>query len=105
MISTKVVYNLEKPSDVPVCFLLVDFKHHFCVMSIYHVSKKLSDKIRSGSEVLIREPHLVLIKLQFKGYTYNYQCIKVTDVRNILVNGTGLSEEIATSEVVSKTFS
>jgi len=63
MISTKVVYNLEKPSDVPVAFLLVDFKHNFCVMSVYHVSKQLSDKIRSGSEVLIREPHLVLVKL------------------------------------------
>ena len=72
MVSSKVVYHLEKPADVPVCFLLVDFKHNFCVMSVYHVSKQLSEKIRPGSEVLIRDPHLVLIQLQFKGYTYNY---------------------------------
>ena len=105
MISTKVVYNLEKPTDVPICFLLVDFKHNFCVMSIYNVSKQLSDKIRSGSEVLIRAPHLVLIQLQFKGYTYNYQCLKITDIRNILVNGAGLQDDFASSEVISKTFS
>jgi len=105
MISSKVVYNLEKPADVPVSFLIVDFKHNFSVMSVYHVSKALSEKIRSGSEVLIRDPHLVLIQLQFKGYTYSYQCVKVTDVRNILVNGATLQEEQAGSEVVSKTFS
>lgn len=104
MISSKVVYNLEKPSDIPVCFLLVDFKHNFCVMSVYHVTKQLSDKIRSGSEVLIKEPHLVLTKLQFKGYTYNYQCIKVTDIRNLLVNGVSLQEDYATSQVLSNTF-
>ena len=93
MISSKVVYHLEKPADVPVCFLIIDFKHNFCVMSVYHVSKQLSEKIRAGSEVLIRDPHLVLVQLQFKGYTYNYQCIKVTDVRNILVNGASLQED------------
>lgn len=90
MVSSKIVNNLEKPSDVPVSFLIVDFKHNFCVMSVYHVSKQLSEKIRSGSEILIRDPHLVLIQLNFKGYTYNYQCVKVTDVRNILVNGASL---------------
>lgn len=105
MISSKVVYNLEKPADVPVCFLMVDFRHNFCVMSVYHVSKQLADKIRPGSEVLIREPHLVLVQLQFKGYTYNYQCVKVTDVRTILVSGASLQEEQASSEVVSRTFS
>merc|ERR1712178_302404 len=105
MISSKVVYNLEKPADVPVSFLIVDFKHNFCVMSVYHVSKQLSEKIRSGSEVLVREPHLVLVQLQFKGYTYSYQCVKVTDIRNILVNGVTLQEEQASSEVISKTFS
>lgn len=104
VISSKVVYNLEKPSDVPVSFLLVDFKRNFCVMSVYHVSTNVCGKIRSGSEVLIREPHLVLIQLQSKGRTYGYQCIKVTDVSCLLVDGQGLLEEQATSQVVSTTF-
>jgi len=61
MISGKIVNALEKGSDVPMCFLLVDYKHNFCVMSIYHMSKALLSKISSGSEVLIKNPHLVLI--------------------------------------------
>lgn len=87
MISAKIVNNLEKGSDVPVCFLLVDYKHNFCVASIYHIGKAVTNKIRSGSEVFIKNPHLVLIQLNFKGYHYNYQCLKVTDISNILVNG------------------
>ena len=80
MISSKVVNILDKEVDVPMCFLLVDYKHNFCVMSIYHTSKKMTENIRSGSEVLIKNPHLVLVQLSFKGYQYNYQCLKITDV-------------------------
>ena len=61
MISGKIVNSLEKGSDVPVCFLLVDYRHNFCVLSIYHTSKALLAKISSGAEVLIKNPHLVLI--------------------------------------------
>jgi tetratricopeptide (TPR) repeat protein len=72
MISAKVVNNIYKESDVPTCFLLVDYKHNFCVTSIYHMSQTVTDKIRSGGDVLIKNPHLVLVQLQYKGYQYNY---------------------------------
>ena len=68
MVSAKVVNPLDKQSDVPMCFLLVDYKHNFCVASIYHTSKSLANKIRTGSEILIKNPQLVLIQLSFKGY-------------------------------------
>lgn len=105
MISAKVVNNIYKESDVPTCFLLVDYKHNFCVTSIYHMSQTVTDKIRSGGDVLIKNPHLVLVQLQYKGYQYNYQCLKVTDISNILVNGQTLIDESASSEVIQKTFS
>ena len=87
-----------------MCFLLVDFKHNFCVTSIYHMSKDLTQKIRTGSEVLIKNPHLVLVQCSYKGYNYSYQCLKVTDIKDILVNGASLFEDTAQSEVISKTF-
>lgn len=105
MISAKVVNNIYKESDVPTCFLLVDYKHNFCVTSIYHMSQTVTEKIRSGGDVLIKNPHLVLVQLQYKGYQYNYQCLKVTDISNILVNGHTLIDESASSEVIQKTFS
>ena len=61
MVSTKVVNMLDKETDVPLCFLLVDYKHNFCVTSIYHLNKNLAGQIKSGSEILIKNPHLVLI--------------------------------------------
>jgi hypothetical protein len=105
MISAKIVHNLEKGSDVPVCFLAVDYKHNFCVLSLYHTSKMLMESIRSGSEVLIKDPHLVLIQLSFKGYQYNYQCLKVTEINTILVNGQSMTKQASPSEITSKTFS
>lgn len=63
MVSAKVVHNLDKTSDVPMCFLLVDYKHNFCVTSIYHTSKQITNKIKSGHEILIKDPQLVLIQL------------------------------------------
>jgi tetratricopeptide (TPR) repeat protein len=72
MVSAKIVNSLHKGSDVPMCFLLVDYKHNFCVTSIYHMSTSVTSKIRPGSDVLIKNPHLVLIQLSFKGYQYNY---------------------------------
>ena len=80
MVSAKIVNNIHKDSDVPMCFLLVDYKHNFCVASIYHMSKSVLDKIKPGSDVLIKNPHLVLVQLSFKGYAYNYQCLKSTDI-------------------------
>jgi hypothetical protein len=72
MVSTKVVNPLDKESEVPMCFLLVDHKHNFCVTSIYHTNRTILEKIRSGSEILIKNPHLVLVQLNFKGYQYTY---------------------------------
>eukprot|EP00356_Strombidium_inclinatum_P015573 CAMPEP_0170492700 /NCGR_PEP_ID=MMETSP0208-20121228/12670_1 /TAXON_ID=197538 /ORGANISM="Strombidium inclinatum, Strain S3" /LENGTH=210 /DNA_ID=CAMNT_0010768483 /DNA_START=696 /DNA_END=1325 /DNA_ORIENTATION=- len=70
MVSMKIVNYLEKPTDVPMCFMAVDFKHNFCVTSIYHTNKNLQDRVRSGSHILIKNPHLVIVQLNFKGYQY-----------------------------------
>lgn len=36
MLSAKVVNKVERSQNIPMCFLLVDGKHNFCVLSIYH---------------------------------------------------------------------
>ena len=38
MISARVVCPLDKGSEVPLCLLIVDYKHNFCVVSIYHMT-------------------------------------------------------------------
>jgi len=56
MVSLKVVNNLDRQSDVPMCFLVVDYKHNFCVVSIYHTSKDLLGKMKAGTEIFIKNP-------------------------------------------------
>ena len=69
------------------------------------MSKSLRAKISSGSEMLIKNPKIVVITLNAKGYKYTYQCIKVNDINSVLVNGKTLINESASSEIISKTFS
>lgn len=72
MLSAKVVNKVERVQKIPMCFLLVDGKHNFCVLSVYHYNQDISEEMRAGCEIFIRNPHLVLITLTYKGYTYSY---------------------------------
>jgi hypothetical protein len=49
-------------------------------MSVYHTNKSLSDNIKAGDEVLIKNPNLIYTSLEFKGKLYTYQTVKVTEI-------------------------
>lgn len=105
VVSAKVIHTISKSAEVPVSLLVMDGSQRFCVVSLYHASKSLTDKIRSRSDILIRNPLLVDVELNFKGYSYGYQCVKVTDMNDFQVNGSVLREESAPGQVISTTFS
>lgn len=85
--------------------LIMDYNQNFCVVSLYHVSKSLAQKIKLKSDIMIKCPYVVNVELNFKGFSCGYQCIKVTDLDSFMVNGTILKEDCAQSRVVSTTFS
>lgn len=60
--------------------------------------------MRAGCEVFIRNPHLVLIQLPYKGYTYSYQCLKVTDMTSLLVNNQTFSDKNNLGDIQSTSF-
>ena len=80
-----------------MCFLIVDFKYNFSVLSIYHTNKSLvvDNHIKAGDEILIKNPDAIFTSLEFKGRLYTYQTVKVTDISNILVNGQPLVDRKA----------
>jgi len=78
-------------------FLVVDFKHNFCVVSIYHTNKSLTENIKHGDEILIKNPNLIYTSLEYKGRLYTYQTVKGTEITNILVNGQPLIEKYSQS--------
>ena len=66
---------------------MVDFKYNFTVVSLYHTNKSVSENIKHGDEILIKNPNIIHVSLEFKGKLYTYQTIKVTDITNVLING------------------
>lgn len=85
--SAKIVSHLPKEQEVPMCFLIVDFKHNFSVVSLYHTNLSLASEIKNGDEILVKNPDVIFTSLEFKGKLYTYQTVKVTEISQILVNG------------------
>jgi hypothetical protein len=106
ILSAKIVTHLPKEQDVPLCFLIVDFKYNFSVISLYHANKSfvLDNHLKAGDEILIKNPDMIFTSLEFKGKLYTYQTVKVTEITNILVNGLPLVEKQAKTELVTNTF-
>ena len=104
--SAKIVTHLPKEQDVPLCFLIVDFKYNFSVISLYHANKSFvqDNHLKTGDEILIKNPDIIFTSLEFKGKLYTYQTVKVTEITNILVNGLPLVEKQAKTELVTNTF-
>lgn len=80
ILSAKIVSHLPKEQEVPQSFLIVDFKHNFSVVSIYHTNNTLTtdNHIKYGDEILIKNPDIIFTSLEFKGKLYAYQTVKVT---------------------------
>ena len=89
--------------EVPVCYLMVDSKHDFWVLSLYQTHKSTQDKIKFGDVIKIRDPNLVYISCKVKSSLLSYPCIKVTDICNILINNEPIIEK-SDAEFISETF-
>ena len=78
-----------------MCFLIVDFKYNFSVISIYHTNKTLvvDNHLKAGDEILVKNPDVIFTSLEYNGKLYTYQTVKVTEISNILVNGAPLIEK------------
>lgn len=85
-----------------MCCLIVDSKSNFAVASFYGTNKTLTEKLKAGDLCYIKNPQLVFTSLEFKGRLYSYQCIKVSEITDVLVNdGQPLLDIIASHSVVS----
>lgn len=88
-----------------MCFLAVDFKFNFVVISLYHTSSETKAKLKYGDEILIRNPNLQFISLEKDKKLYSYPCIRVTSVSDILVNKIVIIDSYSKETLVTETFS
>ena len=97
----KVICQIHKSPDVPACFLCIDSKSNFTVLSLYNINKGIKDKINYGDEILIRDPTLIFISIEYESRLLTYPCIKVINLSDILVNEQTLADVYSRVEAVS----
>lgn len=101
ILAAKVVMHLERPTEVPQTFLIVDSLQNFAAISIYHTNSTLKNTIKNGDLLYIKNPNYIFTSLDFRGRIYSYNSVKVAELTEILVNGSPLtahfSENLATS--------
>ena len=77
ILPARIIMHLQRPTEVPQSFLIVDSAQNFAVASFYHTNNTLQEVIKAGDLVHIKNPQLIFTSLDFKGRIYNYNCIKV----------------------------
>jgi len=88
-----------------MCFLVVDYKFNFVVISLYHTSTETKSKLKYGDEILIWNPNLQFISLEKDKKIYSYPCIWVTSVSDVLVNKIVMLDSFSQETLVTETFS
>lgn len=97
----KVICQIHKDPAVPACFLCIDSKYNYTVVSLYNINKKVKDKIKYGDEVLIRDPVLLFISIEYDSKLMTYPSIRVINLGDILVNEQTLADVYSKAEAVA----
>lgn len=97
----KVICQIHKDPAVPACFLVIDSKSTYSVVSIYNINKGIKDKIKFGDEILIRDPVLMFISIEYEARLLSYPCIRVITLSDLLVNEQTLADVYSKAEAVS----
>ena len=84
-----------------MCFLIVDFKQNYTILSLYHTNKSIVERIKFEDEILIKNPHFFYVHGEEKGKIYSYPCIRVTSLNDILVNKEPLLNNYSKHELVT----
>ena len=91
ILPARIVMHLARPTEVPQSFLIVDSAQNFAVVSFYHTNNTLKDVLSAGDLIYMKNPQLIFTSLDFKGRLYSYNCIKIAQLTDVLVNGEPLT--------------
>lgn len=93
--------HLDKYSEVPVSCLIVDSHNSYAVASFYGTNNTFKTKIQNGDLLYIKNPQLIFTSLEFKSRLYSYQCVKVSEITDVLVNDGQSLMDVGAATVVS----
>lgn len=102
----RILLHLDRPQDVPNSCVVVDSKNVTFVVSFYGTNNTLKEKVHVGDLVYIKDPQVVFTSITFQNKVYAYQCVKVHDIRDVIINdGQPLVDIFAGAKaVITNTF-
>ena len=101
----RILMHLDRPQSVPCSCLVVDSKNVAAVVSFYGTNNKLREKVHVGDLIYIKDPQLILTSITFQNKMYAYQCFKVSDIRDVVINdGQPLVDIFAGAKAVTNSF-
>lgn len=71
---------------MPNSCVVIDSKNVAAVVSFYGTNNTLKEKVHVGDLVYIRDPQLIFTSITFQNKMYAYQCVKVSDIRDVVIN-------------------
>jgi hypothetical protein len=91
LITGKIVTSVQSCFEVPISLVCVDYFSEFICLSLYNISKDFLQTISyMSSTFVVLNP--VLKKITMKGVegdnkVYEYNCVQITDLSSLLVDG------------------
>eukprot|EP00357_Protocruzia_adherens_P017790 CAMPEP_0114997670 /NCGR_PEP_ID=MMETSP0216-20121206/15039_1 /TAXON_ID=223996 /ORGANISM="Protocruzia adherens, Strain Boccale" /LENGTH=411 /DNA_ID=CAMNT_0002362099 /DNA_START=217 /DNA_END=1452 /DNA_ORIENTATION=- len=102
--SCRVMCHVPKMQEVPVSFLVVDFKESFTSVSVYNFNEDIHSHIVQYSDIFVINPIVERVRVTYGDKEIDYHTIKVFDPNNILINSRFMKEIFAQPKLVNKTF-
>ena len=91
LITGKIITPVKSCFEVPISIVCVDFSGEFVCISLYNISKEFLNTISyMNSTFVVLDPFLKIIKMNGIGddnKIYEYPCIQISDLGNLLVDG------------------
>lgn len=86
ILACRILMHLDRPQDVPNSCVVIDSKNVAAVISFYGTNNTLKEKVHVGDLIYIRDPQLIFTSITFQNKMYAYQCVKVSDIRDVVIN-------------------
>lgn len=105
LISAKLIAPVAACFEVPISLICCDHDGNFFCVSLYNISKTIMEIINfSTSCLVILDPNKIDITVEKENNSISYQCIQVSNIKTLLIDGKFCANFSSSSELNSTFF-
>jgi len=100
----KVLRQLEKEGEIPVCFIIMDEKTNCSCISIYNTNISIKKDMEEDADGIIINPFLNSVEAMIEEKIVSYPSIMVTNLSHLFINGVSMNIKFSKSILTHNTF-